>query len=147
MVEKNALKKGIAALVFGVSLLTACTFGGQPQRPKDCLENTPQSIPGLKIDGARSEANVIHNMWPVFCKAQEVYQERRRENSTLKGNIELKLYVEFNGEIGPYSIVRNTLRDPAVENQILSILQFMDFDPYGPQNSDSDILFPMYFKP
>jgi hypothetical protein len=140
-------KKNFAIFAICAVWFVACASLNQFGSPKPCLENKPQNIAGLKIEGARTRANVIHNMWPIACRAQEIYQERLKDNPKLKGMIELKLYVEFNGEIGPFSIGRNTLQDPAIENEILTMIQFMDFDPFGPQNSEADILFPIHFKP
>jgi hypothetical protein len=145
--EEYMKKRSFTIFVISLLLLAACATVNQPRQPKRCLENIPKSVAGLKIKGARSEANVIQNMWPIMCKAQEVYRKRLKTNPKLKGTIELKLYVEFNGEIGTYSIVRDTLQDRAVEARILSILQFSDFDPYGPFNSESDIIFPFTFNP
>ena len=140
-------KKNVIILILFVFLLTACTSTDQPQQPEGCFENMPQSIPGLKVTGARSEKNVINNMWPVICKARQVYQERLKDNPKLIGTIELKLSVEFNGEIGPFSITRKTIEDPVLEKRLLALIQFMDFDPNGPQNSESEILLPIHFNP
>jgi TonB family protein len=86
-------------------------------------------------------------MWPVVCRAQELYWERLAKSPGLKGTIELSIMVEFNGEIGAYSIARSTMDDRDFETQVLRLFQFMDFDPYGPHNSESDIRFPIHFKP
>jgi hypothetical protein len=145
--EENVTKKNFAVLVLLLFLLSACTSENQSQQPGGCLENKPESIPGLKVLGERSEKNVINNLWPVVCKAQEMYRERLKDNPRLKGSIELKLSVEFNGEIGPYSIARSTLKDPVLEDRLLRFIAYMDFDPYGPRNSESSILFPIHFQP
>jgi len=136
--------KAIMLIAF-VLITGACGSESPPQKPKTCLEEMPQRILGLKVRGARSEKNVIANMWPVMCKAQEVYRERLEANPTLKGTVELKLVVEFNGEIGPYSISRSTVRDPVLEERLLRLVSFMDFDPYGARNSDTEILLPIHF--
>ncbi|HID30025.1 MAG TPA: hypothetical protein EYP19_08480 [Desulfobacterales bacterium] len=141
------MKKHFTILIFFLSLLTACTSEEQPKRPEECLKNRPTSVAGLKVTGARSEKNVIHNMWPIVCKARELYQERLKVRPGLKGTLELRLSVEFNGEIGPYSIARSSIEDEVLERQILSLIDFMDFDPYGSQNTESDILFPIHLEP
>jgi outer membrane biosynthesis protein TonB len=107
----------------------------------------PETISGLTVSGARSEQNVIQNLWPVVCMARQKYRARLQEKPNLEGTIELQLSVEFNGEIGPHGIARSTLADPVLEKQVLRLLQFMDFDPYGPQNSESEIVFPIHLKP
>jgi hypothetical protein len=140
-------KKNVAIFVLFVFLLTACTSGDQPQQPKSCLENKPKTIPGLKITGTRSEQNVATNLWPFICKARELYQKRLKENPKLKGTWELKFSVEFNGEVGPWHITRSTLEDSVFEKRLLDLIQFMEFDPYGPRNSESEILLLIHFKP
>jgi hypothetical protein len=141
------IKKHAAIFAFVMSLLAACSSGDPSHESKTCLENKPESISGLNVTGERSEKNVINNMWPVICKARELYQERLKVNPELKGTIDLRLSVEFNGEVGPYSIVRNTIEDLVFEKQIMALIQFMDFDSYGPHNSESQILLPLQFNP
>jgi hypothetical protein len=139
----------MAVFFFLAAFLAACTSENKPQeKAKGCLENKPHSISGLKVTGARSEKNVIHNLWPLVCRAQELYGQRLKENPGLKkGMVELKLSVEFNGEIGPFSLIRNTVGDPVFEKRLLKLFQFMDFDPYGEHNSQSEIILPIHFKP
>ena len=139
--------KKIAIILCFFSLLAACSSEEKKQQPKDCMENIPTSISGLKIKGIRSEKNVIKNLWPVVCRAQEMYREALKKHPELKGILELKLVVEFNGEIGPHSIERSTLKNRAFEKQILRLIQFMDFDPFGSQNSEAEILIPIQFRP
>ncbi len=139
-------KKNVLVLAIWVLMLAACTSENQSEEPKNCYEAIPSSIPGLKIQGARSEKNVIHNMWPVICKAREMYHERLKDQPGLKGTLELKLTVEFNGEIGPTTIFRSTLEDPVFEDRFLRLISFMDFDPYGPRNSETEIILPIRFK-
>jgi hypothetical protein len=140
-------RKATVILIF-VSLLAACGTEEAPKQPKSCLERMPEKIASLKVSGARTEKNVISNLWPIICRAQELYAQQRKENPALgKGTVELKLSVEFNGEIGAYSIIRNTTGDPTFEKMILKLFQFMDFDPYGVHNSESEIVLPIHFKP
>jgi hypothetical protein len=145
--EDVLMLKRIAMLCFCLFTLTACGADDSPESTESCAENEPEQVAGMKVKGTRSEKNVIHNMWPVVCRAREFYRERLKEDPKLKGTIELKLVVEFNGEIGPFSISRSTVNDEELEKQVLYIIQFLDFDPYGSRNSESEILFPMHFKP
>lgn len=140
-------RKSFVVLVLLLSLVISCSSKEKPEKPKGCPENQPDSIEGLEVKGTRSERNVIKNMWPFVCMAQDLYQERRRENPKLKGTLILKMTVEFNGEIGPHSIVRSTLEDASFEDQILTRINFLDFDVYGPHNSESEIVFPIDFNP
>lgn len=129
-------------------LMTACSSDEHgPIRPEDCLKNRPDSIPGLQIKGTRSERNVIDNMWPLVCRVRQRYQERLKENPRLKGTLEVTLTVEFNGEIGPFDITRNTLNDPLIEKELRTLIEFKDFDPYGPNNSESEIRLPIDLRP
>ena len=140
----------MAVCIFGMVLAAACGSdapSGASGKSKGCLENMPEKISGLKVTGARTEANVIRNMWPVVCQARALYRKRLNAHPGLKGTLYLKLSVEFNGEIGPHSITRSTLSDKEFERTLLSLLQFMDFDPYGPQNTESEIVLPIRFKP
>lgn len=141
------IPKNFSVFVFLVLMVAACTSENPSGQPKNGYETIPESIPGLKISGPRSEKNVIYNLWPVICKAREIYQERLKDTPGLKGTVELTLSVEFNGEIGPYSIVRSTLEDPEIKAHLLRLISFMDFDPYGPQNSEANILVPIRFEP
>lgn len=139
-------KKAAATLIF-LLLIAACNSKEESTQPKSCLENMPETISGLRVKGTRSEKNVTKNMWPIVCRAREVYRQRLLENPKIKeGKVELELLVEFNGEIGPYRIVRSTLGDPVFEKQIMALFEFVDFDPYGPQNSESEILLPLHFE-
>jgi len=139
-------KKTVATVLFA-SLLAACGSEEASMKPQSCLESMPNAIDGLQVTGARSEQNVIKNVWPIVCMAQHKFRERLKDNPELEGTIEVTLSVEFNGEIGSYRIVRSTLKDPVVEKQVLRLFQFKDFDPYGPQNSESDIRFPIRLEP
>ena len=138
----------LVVLALIVALLMGCGAEEEPAHAKNCLESMPEAISGLAVSGARSEKNVIANLWPLACRAQELYRDRLLENPDLKkGTVELKLAVEFNGEIISIAIARNTVADAAFEKKLLNLLAFMDFDPYGAHNTESDILFPMHFKP
>lgn len=139
---------GYAGLCFLLLLLAGCSSVNQASmKPETCLKNKPKTIPGLKIKGARSEQNVIHNLWPLVCKTRQLYRERLKETPKLTGTLELKLYVEFNGEIGPFEITCNKLEDPSIERKLRNLIEFMDFDPYGPDNSDSEVVLPIHFTP
>jgi hypothetical protein len=111
------------------------------------MESRPESISGLQVRGARPERNVINNLWPVSCEALRTYRQRLAESPGLEGVIEIRLSVEFNGEIGPFSIVRNTLNDPVVEKRLLTVIRYLDFDAYGPRNSETEVIYPIRFKP
>lgn len=138
----------LTAMALLVALLSACGTEEVPPHARNCLESVPESISGLEVSGARSEQNVIANLWPVVCRAREFYRESLKANPDLKkGTVELKLAVEFNGEIVSFDIVRNTVEDAAFEQKLRNLLAFMDFDPYGAHNSESDIVLPMHFKP
>jgi hypothetical protein len=141
MIRKSAI------LCFCFISLAACRGSDTHESKLSCLENEPEKVAGLKVAGPRSEKNVIHNMWPVVCRARELYRQRLGEAPRLKGTLELKLTVEFNGEIGPYSVSRSPLEDEQFEAQLLRLVQFLDFDPFGPHNTETDILFPFEFKP
>jgi hypothetical protein len=138
-------KNFIVLIFFTVLIIAACSSENPSEQPKNCLDNLPTSIPGLKIQGVRSEKNVIQNLWPLICRAREIYQEQLNDKPRLNGIVEIKLTVEFNGEIGPYSIVRSTLEDSVFEDRFLRLISFMDFDPYGPLNSETEIILPIPF--
>jgi hypothetical protein len=101
----------------------------------------------MTVTGARSPANVTRNLWPVVCQARDLYQQQRKDNPDLQGYVEMKLVVEFNGEIGSYAIIRSTMNASAFEDKIKRLFQFIDFDPYGKHNSESEIVLPIHFKP
>ena len=143
---KQTTKAVIVLIV--LSFLYACGSKEEPATARSCLESMPEKIAGLKVTGARTEKNVINNLWPIVCRAQELYaQERKKKPELKKGTVELKMVVEFNGEIGAYSIVRNTTEDHALGTKILRLFEFMDFDPYGAHNSEAEIVLPIHFKP
>lgn len=139
-------KKSIL-LAFLVSLILGCSVEDQSQAPKGCLESMPDTISGMTVTGVRSPENVTHNLWPVICRARDLYQHQRKDNPDLKGVVEIKMVVEFNGEIGSYAITRSTMPSPAFENNIKRLFQFMDFDTFGEHNSESEIVLPIQFKP
>ena len=140
-------KRGFIILCFCVLLLSACGSNNSRETSENCLDNEPEHVSGLKIEGERTERNVIHNMWPVVCQARKIYMERLKEKPGFKGKIELKMRVEFNGEIGAYSISRSNMNDKDFETRVLRLFQFMDFDPYGPHNSETEIHYPIHFNP
>jgi hypothetical protein len=139
--------KQVTVIVILISLLTACNSKKEPELPRSCLESMPKTISGLKVTGARSEQNVIKNMWPVTCAAKEVYQDRLKKNSKLKGKLVIKLSVEFNGEIGPFSIVEDTLEDPIIKNSVMNYIRYHEFDWFGAHNSETDIVYPIHLEP
>jgi hypothetical protein len=141
------MKKLFIILSLLIPILVACSSAEQSNLSEDCYESIPEKIPGLKVQGERSEKNVIKNLWPVVCRAQELYRERLKYDPSIKGTIELKVSVEFNGEIGPYSIIRDTIEDKAFERQLLDIIGYLDFDSYGSFNSETEIILPIDFKP
>ena len=139
-------KRALLVLFF-ILLLAGCSAKEEPQSPGSCLERMPQKITGLVVKGERSETNVISNVWPMLCKAEEFYLERRKTNPKRSGIIELELRVEFNGEIGEFSILRNTVDDPDLEKDVIGLFEFFDFDPFGKHNSESEIILPIRFSP
>ena len=139
--------KRLIMLVVFISLLFACSGKEQSQPPKGCMESMPDTISGLNVTGTRSPENVTQNLWPIVCKARELYAQQLKDNPDLKGVIEINMTVEFSGEIGAFKITRNTINNPAFENKIKRLFQFMDFDPFGKHNSESQIMLPMHFKP
>jgi hypothetical protein len=140
--------KRLIILAVLIALLFACSGKqDQSQSPKGCMESKPDTISGLNVTGTRSPENVTQNLWPIVCKARELYAQQLKDNPDLKGVIEIKMVVEFSGEIGSFKITRNTINNPAFENKIKRLFQFMDFDPFGEHNSESHIMLPMHFKP
>ena len=138
--------KKLVVLALLISNILACNGKDSSQAPKSCMESMPDSIVGMSVTGARSPENVTHNLWPIVCLARDLYQKQRKDNPNLKGLVEIKMAVEFNGEIGSYAITRSTLNSPAFENKIKRLFQFMDFDPYGEHNTESEIVLPIHFK-
>jgi len=138
--------KAVVVLIV-VSFLYACGSEEEPATAKSCLESMPEKISGLKVAGARSEKNVIANLWPAICRARDLYAQRIKENPNLgEGMIELKFTVDFIGEIEAYFIVRSTLGDSVFDKMVLRLFEFMDFDPYGAHNSETQILLPIHFN-
>jgi hypothetical protein len=140
--------KKLIILAALISLLFACS-GKQdpPQSPKGCMQSMPNTISGLNVTGTRTPENVTQNLWPIVCKARGLYAQQLKDNPNLKGVIEINMAVEFSGEIGAFKITRKTTDNPAFENKIKRLFQFMDFDPFGEHNSESQIMLPMHFKP
>ncbi len=136
-----------AVILISFTFIAVACSSDNTSGQADIRNDIKEKIPGLEVSGTRSEKNVINNVWPVICRAQELYQERLKDNPGLNGMVKLKIFVEFNGEIGAYSIVRSTLDDPVFEGQLMRVISFMDFDFYGPHNSETEILLPIHFKP
>lgn len=134
-------------LAFFISLILACSSDDRKEAPKGCMESMLETISGMTVTGARSPANVTRNLWPAVCKAKALYQQQRKDDPDLKGSVEIKLAVEFNGEIESYGIVHSTMNAPAFENKIKRLFQFIDFDFYGKHNSESEIVLPIHFTP
>lgn len=136
----------IVVIVLGAGLLASgCGKTREPQTPEECSKIIPETVQGLKITGARSERNVIKNMVPFVCALQKAYRKRRADVPSLKGSLLLNIRVEFNGEVNGYSIDRVGFDDPVFLKQIERMLAFLDFDAYGPFNSETEFVYPVRF--
>jgi len=136
--------------VFFLCLLLTTTGIGcgkdkAPAKAEDCLAQIPESVDGLRIEGERPEKNIIVNMVPFICGIQDLYQKRLAEKPELKGSLELKILVEFNGEIISYAIDRVTIDDTVLVKEIKHRLGFLDFDPYGRFNTETEFTYPVRF--
>jgi TonB family protein len=122
--------------------LAAC--GGQDTAKDE--ETIPKDVPGLEIQGPRTKANVIANMEPAVRTMRKIYEKHRERNPALEGRIELKLSVDWNGEIMQIEVGRSTMNDPAFEKEVVRPLQFMDFDAWSTAEEDTDIVYPVEFE-
>lgn len=135
----------MAALLIAVGLI-ACGGQNSDTQGKSAGPAIPKDVSGLEIKGPRTKANVLHNMAGAVHKMQEIYKEHLKRNPGLKGRIELKLTVEWNGEIMQIATGRSTLQDEAFEKALLRPLQFMDFDGWDASNEETEILYPVEFE-
>ncbi len=122
-----------------------CGKNKESAKPEDCYEIFPKTVDGLKITGERSERNIIKHMVPFVCYLQELYQKRLQEKPDLKGILELRILVEFNGEVMSYSIERTSIEDPLFLKEVKHRLAFLSFDSYGQFNSETEFIYPIRF--
>lgn len=129
-----------------MSMVTVtCGKKKEPAKPQDCYKTFPKAVKGLKITGERSERNIIKHMVPFVCDLQELYQKRLQKKPDLKGTLELRILVEFNGEIMSYSIERTSIEDALFLKEVKHRLAFLSFDSYGPFNSETEFIYPVRF--
>jgi hypothetical protein len=135
---RHVILLGVLLFSVGCSSKSAGALG--PPSPKS-LESTPE----VEVRGPRTKANVIANMAPLLRKMQEIYEEHRLRNPDLKGRIDLRLTVEWIGEILEIEIVRSSMSDRTFEEAVLRPIQFMDFDGWSESDEDTEILYPLVF--
>jgi hypothetical protein len=134
------------AIVLFLSGLAACGSHDSAQDRKGTGQEIPRDVPGLEIEGPRTKANVIANMFPAVIHMQKIFEEHRMRNPDLEGKVEFKLTVDFNGEIGELKVDRSTMDDPEFEKAVIRPLQFMDFDGWGDSEQETEIIYPVEFE-
>jgi hypothetical protein len=137
------MRKSTWLFVFLVIIgLAAC---GRQDEVQDRGE-IPSDVPGLEIEGPRSTANVIANMDPAVRIMQEIYRKHRDRNPDLEGRLELKLSVDWNGEILQIEVGRSTMKDSVFEKEVVRPLQFLDFDAWSSSREETEIVYPVEFE-
>jgi hypothetical protein len=99
----------------------------------------------LKIKGDRSEKNVIANMVGFVCYVKEMYEKRLTEKPDLKGGVVIRLTVEDIGEIGRWSIERNTINDEKFIETLKQSIGPLEFDYYTGETKETEIFYPISF--
>ena len=112
----------------------------------DQKPGTPSAIKKLEVTGSRTKANVRKNMTPLVNKMVEIYKKHQAKNPELKGTIELRLVVEFNGEVQEIKIIRTTISDENFLKDVIRPIEFTDFDGWGNSEDETEILCTIEFK-
>mgnify|MGYP003564965954 CR=1 FL=1 len=124
---------------------TRCSKKEDNQKARPCVQIIPEKVRGLKIKGDRSKKNVIGNMVGFVCHLKEIYKKRLTEKSNLKGGIVLRFTVEDIGEIGKWSIERNTIDDEKFISAIKQAIGLLEFNYYTGETRETEIFYPISF--
>jgi TonB family protein len=128
---------------FGLMVTKGCQQSEETSTSS--AEEIPKKVRGLKVQGPRTEANVIANMAPVIRSMQNIYQEHLERNQSLSGKIKLRITVEWTGDVGLIEIADSSLSDPEFERAVLLPIQSFDFDGWSESDEDTEILYPIAF--
>jgi hypothetical protein len=136
---------GFILFFFVVIITIACSKKEDNQKVVPCYQIIPEKVPGLKIKGDRSEKNVIANMVGFVCYVKEMYEKRLTEKPDLKGGVVIRLTVEDIGEIGRWSIERNTINDEKFIETLKQSIGPLEFDYYTGETKETEIFYPISF--
>ncbi len=133
-------------LCFIMCFFASCSSDSKEAKSKECIDIIPKKLPGLEVTGVRPKANVIHNLVPFNCAVQSQYAERLQANPGLSGRVKISFSVEFQGEVTNNRIVESTIEDSVFMKQFEHTMRWLEFDPWGDVEDETDVVYTMQFK-
>ncbi|MBD3346876.1 MAG: AgmX/PglI C-terminal domain-containing protein [Chitinivibrionales bacterium] len=124
-------------------IICKCSKQSEADDQKHCYDTIPNKVAGLKVEGERTKRNIIKNMVPYVCRIKEIYAEAQKGNPDLKGMIELRFVVEFQGEVTTIEIQRKTIEDEQFISEFMKVIRSLEFDYFGSHNSETEVVYPI----
>ena len=138
----RAIPKAVFYAALAAALVLGCGKGKNDTGKGDCLSRQPKDLSGLTVSGVRSRSNVVHELWKLTC-AMRAYHAAERAD--IKGMIQVKFTVDFNGEIGHVEIVSADIDDKEFITRVIRILEAGEFSFWGAERDDTEILYTIRF--
>ncbi|MBN1932263.1 MAG: hypothetical protein JW786_11710 [Desulfobacterales bacterium] len=128
---------------------SACAL--QMEKPpfdaRNCLENVPRHVEGLKIlSGPRSERSIICDMRQAVCNGQVLFEHFQAKDKTLQsGRVVFRVLVEYTGEVYSVTVEDNTIKSGELLYRVSQFIMGTDFIFWGGDDSETIFLYPMQF--
>jgi hypothetical protein len=135
----------LVALTACIMATVSCDSDGQPREVLPCEKRIPEHLPGLTVEGARNVDNVIRNLVPYGCVTASVFHEQKRETPTLKGEVLIQFTVEFQGELTNLYVKDISTGDSAFVAKLRDASRYIEFDPWGTLDDETDVTWRMSF--
>jgi hypothetical protein len=130
-------------------LITSCASPAQksPFDPKNCFENIPSHVKGLKIiEGPRTEQSIIRDMVPAVCRGQALFKHMTSSGDSINpGRVVFKVRVEWNGEVNNVSIVESSVQSNKFLREVSDFIMDFDFVAWSRHDTDTIFFYPANF--
>lgn len=121
-------------------------FGCGPENEAgagDCLSQQPKDLKGLAVRGVRSRSNVVHELWKLICPIREYHRSQKPQ---VAGSMQVKLTVDYNGEVGAVQVLRSDIDDEQLKRRVVRILESAEFSYWGQEKDDTEVTYTFSFE-
>jgi hypothetical protein len=130
-------------------LITSCLSHTKRSsfNPKDCIENIPRHVKGLKIiSGPRNKKNIIRDMVPAICSGHALFRHMKTKGHEINpGYVVFRVIVEYTGEVAYVGVEETTIQSKTFLREVKDFIMDTDFILWGEDDGDTLFLYPMLF--
>lgn len=138
----NAMCKTLVTVSVTSCLMLGCGGSKTETKGADCLSQQPKDLKRLTVEGVRSRANVVHELWKVICA---VGDQRARLFPEIEGTVKVAFSVDFNGEMGRVEVINSTVNSEEFVRLIVRTLEGGEFSFWGQNRDDTQVTYTFEF--